>query len=207
MRPVPLLRVALTMSASLLAACGPAPAEPKEVFNPVGTVSFRYQGARTGIFTASGQMAIEGAGVVPRPTAGATAYQQDALLNVFAFQPQAAERGDFFTMLLGQVSATGVLQFDPLACAQQQLPQCRQAFFIPDLDPQDLAGTIDLATLAERTYVLVLGNVTVTARTPMRVRGTFQGLAFRGGEQNTQSLLTVTNGQFDLPVRPEPPTP
>jgi hypothetical protein len=201
MRTIRLLLV-LPAIAALLSGCGRSPSEPPEEFNPVGSVSFSYQGARAGVYHAAGEMQIQSGGLT-QLGAGATAFQQENLLSVFAFHSQGVNRGDFFSLVLGEVRETGSFPLDPLACQQQVLVQCRSGFFIPDLDPAELGQSFDFSAVAERTYVLVLGNVTVTARTPMRVRGTFQGVAFRANTQVAQNMIVINNGQFDLPVRPQ----
>jgi hypothetical protein len=35
------------------------------------------------------------------------------------------------------------------------------------------------------------------------VKGTFQAAAFRANQQSLQNALTISNGQFDLPIRPQ----
>jgi hypothetical protein len=192
----------LAASIAMLSGCERSSVEPQEVFDPVGSVSFSYRGARTGTFVASGEMQIQSASL-PQFATGATAFKQDGLLNVFAFHGPTPNRGDFFALLLGEVSAPGSFPFDPVACAQQVFTQCRLGFFVPDLDRQEFDDQFDLSALSETAYVLVLGNIRITAHTPMRVRGTFQGIAFRGNEQTIQNLITVTSGKFDLPVRPQ----
>jgi len=201
MRALPLLLM-LSASLALLSGCERSPSEPEEQFDPSGTVSFSYRGAQTGTYHAAGEMQIQPDGL-PQLASGATAYQHENLLNVFAFRSQSANRGDLFSLLLGEVSGAGSFQLDPLACQQQALAQCRLGFFIPDLDPTEFDESFDVSAVAENAYVLVLGNVTITARTPMRVRGTFQGVAFRANEQLIQNMMTISNGQFDLPLRPQ----
>jgi hypothetical protein len=201
MRTIPLLLV-LSASLALLSGCGQSPSEPREEFNPVGSVSFSYQGSRAGVYHAAGEMQLQSGGI-PQLGTGATAFQQENLLSVFGFRSQSVSRGDFFSLVLGEVREPGSFPLDPLACQQQAFAQCRSGFFIPDLDPAEFRESIDLASLADRTYVMVLGNVTVTARTPMRVRGTFQGVAFRANTQVAQNMIIISAGQFDLPVRPQ----
>lgn len=183
----------------LLAGCDGSPSEPR--FDPVGSISFAYSGVISGSYEARGVMEVE-QGAIPAPVTGATAYLQDDLMNLLAFRAQTSTRGDAFTLLLGAVPGTGSLPLDPLSCQQQVLASCRIGFFVPDVDVTQLTGP-DLASLLEITYVLVLGNVEVTTRTDRRIRGTFQAIAFRGNEENLQNSLTITNGSFDLPIRPQ----
>jgi hypothetical protein len=201
MRTIALLLASIA-AVALLSGCSRSPSEPQEEFNPVGSVSFSYQGSRAGVYHAAGEMQIQSGGL-PQPGTGATAFQQENLLSLFAFRSQSASRGDFFSMVLGEVGEPGSFALDPLACQQQVFAQCRSGFFIPDLDPAELGEAADLTAVVDRTYVMVLGNVTVTARTPMRVRGTFQGVAFRANTQVAQNMIIISGGQFDLPVRPQ----
>lgn len=117
-------------------------------------------------------------------------------------EPERQSR-DYFSLVLGEVNAAGSFQLDLLACQQQTLAQCRSGFFIPDLDPAELGESIESSAVGEKAYVLILGSVVVSHRTPMRVRGTFQGFAFRPSEQLVQNTITISNGQFDLPIRPQ----
>ncbi|MBW3569573.1 MAG: hypothetical protein KY467_00580 [Gemmatimonadetes bacterium] len=184
----------------LLGACDGGPSEP--AFVPEGSLSFAYQGPISGSYEATGVMEVQ-AGTLPQPVTGATAYRQDQLVNLLAFRAQSATRGDAFLMLLGQVAGTGQVSLDPIACQQQVLEGCRIGFFVPDVEVTQLQGPELPAGLLESAYVMVLGAVNVTTRTDRRIKGTFQGAAFRGGEQSLQNVLAISNGRFDLPVRPQ----
>jgi hypothetical protein len=187
--------------AFLLSGCD-SPSAP-ERFDPVGTLSFTYQGATlSGTFQATGEMQLSGS-TIPQPVTGATAYRQENQLNLLAFRTQSASRGDAFSLLLGEVTTTGPLSLDPLACQQQASANCRVGFFVPDVDSAELTSVTDLSVLLQKSYVLVLGSINVTSRTDLRVRGTFQAVAFRANEQSLQNALTISNGEFDLPVRPQ----
>ena len=185
----------------LLSGCD-SPSTP-EKFDPVGTLSFTYQGATlSGTFQTTGEMQIS-SGTIPQPVTGATAYRQENQLSLLAFRTQAASRGDAFSLLLGEVTTTGPLSLDPLSCQQQTSANCRIGFFVPDLDPAELTSVTDLSVLLQKSYVLALGSINVTSRTDLRVKSTFQAVAFRANEQSLQNALTISNGQFDLPVRPQ----
>jgi hypothetical protein len=203
MRPnsLPRLRRALALSLVLVAACGRSPVEP-ERYDPVGTISFTYSGARSGSYQVTGELQL-GSAEAPRPAPGAAAFTRDSVLAIVGWRSDGGTRGDYFTLLLGVVAAEGSVQLDPVACAQQAFDRCRVGVFAPDIDPAALpGGAADLPALAGAAYVMALGAVNVTARSDLRVRGTFQGIAFRGNEQSIQNMITI-NGQFDVPVRPE----
>lgn len=187
--------------AMLLSGCD-SPSAPEQ-FDPVGTLSFTYQGAAiSGTFQATGEMQLSGS-TIPQPVTGATAYRQENQLNLLAFRTQSASRGDAFSLLLGEVTTTGPLSLDPLACQQQASANCRVGFFVPDVDSAELTSVTDLSALLQKSYVLVLGSINVTSRTDLRVKGTFQAAAFRANQQSLQNALTISNGQFDLPIRPQ----
>jgi hypothetical protein len=187
--------------AMLLSGCD-SPSAPEQ-FDPVGTLSFTYQGAAiSGTFQATGEMQI-GGGAVPQPVTGATAYRQENQLNLLAFRTQSASRGDAFSLLLGEVATTGPLSLDPLACQQQASANCRVGFFVPDVDSAELTGAPDLATFLQRTYVLVPTSINITSRTDLRIKGVFQGIALRANQQSLQNTLLISSGQFDLPIRPQ----
>jgi hypothetical protein len=196
------VRLTLALCLTLLLAGCDNPSAP-ESFNPVGTLSFTYQGATiSGTFQATGEMQLS-SGAAPQPITGATAYRQDNQLSLLAFRTQTASRGDAFSLLLGEVAATGSLPLDPIACQSQASTTCRIGFFVPDLDPAELTSVTDLSVLLQKSYVLVIGSINVTSRTDLRVKGTFQAVAFRANEQSLQNALTISNGQFDLPIRPQ----
>lgn len=186
---------------AVLWGCGDGPSGP-ERFDPVGTLQFTYRGPISGTFEATGEMQVQ-PGTLPQPVTGATAYRQENALSLLAFRVKTPSRGDLFAVHVGEAGQPGTIQLDPLSCQQQSLAGCRVGIFLPDVDATALADSTDLRALAERGYVLLLGSVTITSRTDLRVRGTFQGIAFRGGEQSLQNALTISNGRFDLPIRPE----
>jgi hypothetical protein len=193
------LRTALAASLLLLSACRGSPVEP-ERFDPVGSIGFTYGGARSGAYQVSGELRL-GSAEAPRPTPGAAAFVREEVLAVVGWQSDGGTRGDYFTLFLGEVGAAGSMQLDPLACAQQAFERCRMAIFAPDIDPAALpSGAMDLPAVAGGAYVMALGTVNVTWRSELRVRGTFQGVAFRGTEQSLQNMITIS-GQFDVPVR------
>lgn len=197
-----LLAFALVGSFALGMGCG-GPAEP-EAFNPVGDFGFSYSGPISGVFTASGEMNV-GIGVIPEAVTGATAYRQDSLIALLAFRSITSTSGDFFTVSLGRAAdAIGSLNLNPLACQQNTLGSCRAGVFIPAITPAELQSAVDdPASLLQRSYVLVIGNVTVTQHTTLRIKGTFNATALPANQQSLQNMLQITNGHFDLPIRPQ----
>jgi hypothetical protein len=168
----------------------------------VGSLSFTYTGAINGSFQASGEMDLDSPDL-PEFTTGATAAVQEDLLSLFAFRTRTAPRGDFFVLLLGQVTTTGTFDLNPLGCAQQNISQCRIGVFVPNLNPSEFDDVLDLDMIEEQAYVLAIGSVTVTSISNTRIRGTFQGIAFRGTDPSIGNMLNINNGTFDMPIRRE----
>ena len=172
-----------------------------EALDPVGTVSFSYRGAVTGTYQATGELQLR-SGTLPQPATGATAYRQDSILAVLAFKTDGGARGDGFTLILGALTEKGSYAFDPLACQAQSAGACRIGVFVPGLDAALLSTNPDPAALAANAYVLALGSVEVTRLTKLRVRGTFSGTAVRASDPSLQNAVTITRGEFDVPIPP-----
>lgn len=190
---------AMALCAAVLGGCD-SPSKAEE-FDPVGTLSFSYQGAISGTFQATGAIDVQ-PNTVPAAETGATAVREEESIALVAFQARAAGRGDAFALLLGDAQK-GTLQLNPTACQQQASPECRIGIFVPDVAATDLPNTQDPSELMAKSYVLVLGSVEVVSRTRLRIKGTFQAVAFRADDPGFQNTINIGQGQFDLPIRPE----
>jgi len=188
----------LLCCALTLAACGDGTGTPP--LDPVGTVRFNYRGAITGSYEAIGELRVEN-GAVPQPATGATAIRRDSLLAVVAFRQQSGTKGDGFSLLLGALTKTGSYSIDALGCQTAQ-GSCRVGVFARGLDAAMLTTTPDTAALAN-AYVLALGSVNVTQLTKVRARGTFSGVAVRLSDQGLQNPVTISGGEFDVPIPPQ----
>ncbi|HEY0037433.1 MAG TPA: hypothetical protein VGB66_12125 [Longimicrobium sp.] len=193
------LYLAIGIGAAMLGGCD-SPSKPEE-FDPVGTLSFTYQGAISGTFQATGAIEAE-PGTVPAAETGATAVREEESIALVAFQARGAGRGDAFALLLGEAEK-GTLQLNPTACQQQPAPECRIGIFVPDVAATDLPTTLDPSELMAKSYVLALGSVVVVSRTRVRIKGTFQAVAVRADNPGLQNTINIGQGQFDLPIRPE----
>jgi hypothetical protein len=193
------LFLAMALCAGVPGGCD-SPSKAEE-FDPVGTLSFTYQGAMSGTFQATGAIEAQ-PGTAPAATTGATAVREQESIALVAFQARAAGRGDAFALLLGE-AGKGSLQLNPTACQQQPAPECRIGIFVPDVAATDLPGTRDPSQLMAKSYVLVLGGVEVVSRTRLRIKGTFQAVAVRADNPGFQTTINIGQGQFDLPIRPE----
>jgi hypothetical protein len=191
--------LATTLCAAALAACDGG--TDSEKLNPNGTVRFTYRGALTGAYEASGELPVQG-GALAQPTTGAAAVRQDSVLAVLAFRATGGTRGDGFSLVLGGVTRTGSFSFDPLSCQGPAAGACRVGVFAPGLDAAALTTTPDPAKLAAGAYVLAIGSVNVTRLTKLRVRGTFSGTAVPLSNPTLQNTLTISGGEFDVPIPP-----
>jgi hypothetical protein len=185
--------------AVLLAACGDGTGT--EPLDPVGTVRFDYRGAITGSYEASGELPIEN-GALTQPATGASVIRRDSVLAVVAFRQNGGTKGDGFSLLLGALTKTGSYSIDALGC-QTAPGSCRVGVFARDLDVAKLTTSPDTAGLTSNAYVLALGTVNVTRLTDVRVRGTFSGVAVRASDPNPLNPVTITNGEFDVPIPPQ----
>lgn len=192
-------RFVLLCCALALAACGDGTGTAP--LDPVGTVRFNYRGAITGSYEAIGELPIEN-GALARPATGSTAIRRDSILAVLAFRHQGGTAGDGFSLLLGALKKTGSYSIDALGC-QTAPGSCRVGVFARGLDAAMLTTSPDTAALAANAYVLALGNVNVTQLTKVRVRGTFSGVAVRLSDQSLQNPVTITDGEFDVPIPPQ----
>ena len=199
MRREILSRALWVCCAVLLAACDGG--TESEVLDPSGTVRFAYRGPISGSYEATGELQV-GEGALPRPATGATAVRRDSLLAVLAFQHSGGTRGDGFSLILGALRKTGSYNIDALGC-QTAPGSCRVGVFARDLDAAMLTASPDTAGLGANAYVMVFGNVNVTRLTDLRVRGTFNGFAVRLSDQNLLNPVTITGGEFDVPIPPQ----
>jgi hypothetical protein len=200
MRHAILSRAVWVCCAALLAACGDGGTGAEEL-NPAGTVRFGYRGPISGSYQASGELQIR-EGTLPQPATGATAVRRDSLLAVVAFQHTGGTRGDGFSLILGALDKTGSYTIDALGC-QTAPGSCRVGVFARDLDAAKLTTSPDTAGLTANAYVMVFGSVNVTRLTGVRVRGTFSGVAVRVSDQSLLNPLTITDGEFDVPIPPQ----
>lgn len=191
--------LAVVAAAALLAGCGDP--SGSERFDPVGTLSFSYQGAISGTFQATGEMEVD-EGAAPTPQTGATAYLDQEQVALLAFQAKGATRGDAFALLLGDAE-TGTLALNPAACQQQAAPDCRVGVFLPDVDVTQVPTGEDPGRVTANTFILAIGSVKVTSRSRVRIKGTFSGVALRASDPSPLNAINITGGTFDLPIRPE----
>jgi hypothetical protein len=194
-------RAALILFTALpLTSCDRGSTDP-EPFDPIGSLSFTYRGSITGTFSATGALEIPADSSLPSVT-GAGAYPQQDQLALVASYADAPPHADLFTLLLGDVWRGGSFQIDPSPCAGGSPAECRVGFFLPEVHPSEWTATPDLQTIRNQGYLMITGHVTITSISRTRVKGSFRGTALRGSELNLQNTIAISNGLFDLPLRP-----
>jgi hypothetical protein len=182
-RFLPLLLVLLLP----LTACGKDdPVGP----DPKGTLSFTYSGDISGTFSASGE---------PKPDAGdfpqtefAAAQAENGNVLIIGLRPTQQPKFDYFGIALEGVTSPKTVQ----VCAQPTGGACPAVFYLRGFNGN--GDTFDQA------YVFTSGSVTISEINAERVRGSFQGTAIfisGSGQPSFGRTITVTNGQFDVPVR------
>jgi hypothetical protein len=169
-----------------LAACGnDDPTGPSKV----GSLSFTYSGDISGTFAVSGE-ANPDDGDFPR-NEFAAAQVENGEVFIFGVRPTQQPKFDYFGIALEGVTGPRTIQVCPLPAEN-----CPAVFFLRGFNGN--GDTFDQA------YVFVSGSVTISHMSAERVRGSFQGTAIfisGAGQPDFSRTITVTNGQFDVPVR------
>lgn len=186
MRTTPLLKTALAGAVALLAAC------KDSTGNDVGpgSLSFTYAGDRAGTYTASGQYRPTSSSFQKQPFAVGVRAQQSGqnVLALLSYQPTTAATGNMVLFGLPNVTGTGSY---PLADNSCNTDTCPLALLLFDTNP-------DLEEDNSQVFTFTSGTLNVTSSTGGRMTGSFSGTAetFFG-----DSVITVTGGTFDIPVR------
>jgi hypothetical protein len=187
-----ILKTALAGTVALLAACGDSTGSSAA---EAGSLSFTYSGARAGSYRANGRFEPRTSSFVKQPFAvGARSSQAGiSAVALLSYVPVTASTGHMLLMGLPDNSGTGSYAFGDSACSAVDASDCTFALLLFDTNP-------DLEEDDSQAFVFTSGTVNVTSSSGGHLRGTFSGTAetFFG-----DSVITVTNGGFDVPVRSE----
>jgi hypothetical protein len=184
MRTTKLLNTALAGAVALLAACsdttggsGPGP----------GSLSFNYGGDRVGSYSASGTYRPRGSSFDKVPFAvGVRSSGSD--LAVLSYQPVTSTTGNMVLLAVPGVTGNGSYSLASDNCGSNDCPLALLVFDTnPDLEEDD-----------SQVFAFSSGTLTVTSISGGRMTGTFSGTA---ETLFADSVITITNGSFDLPVR------
>lgn len=159
--------------------------------NKVGSLSFSYSGDISGTFSVSGEANIDD-NDYPQ-NAFAVAQAEGGEVSIAGIRPTQRPKFDFFGIELADVAAPRTIQ----VCALPTGGACPVIFF--------LLGANSDTEAVDQAYVFTSGSVVISGISAERVRGSFSGTAvllnLATGQPNLARTITVTNGQFDVPVR------
>jgi len=183
-----ILKTALAGAVALLAACNDSTGSTR---TDPGSLSFTYTGARSGSYSVTGRYEPRTSSFAKQPFAvGARSTQVgEEAAALLSYLPVTSSTGHMLLMGLPGVTGTGTFTFDSSACGDEPTV-CPFALLLFDTNP-------DLEEDDSQVFSFSSGTVNVTSSTGGHLRGTFSGTAetFFG-----DSVITVTNGTFDVPV-------
>jgi hypothetical protein len=183
-----ILKITLAGALALLAACNDTTGNGG---TDTGSLSFTYSGARAGTYSASGRFQARSTSFAKQPFAiGARSSEAGVSeVAVLSYLPVTTSTGHMLLLGLPGNSGTGSYSFDDSGCSGEDL-DCAFALLLFDTNP-------DLEEDDSQVFAFTTGTVNVTSNTSGHLRGTFSGTAetFFG-----DSVITVTNGSFDVPV-------
>ena len=171
-----------------LAACGDDdPVGPERT----GSLSFAYSGDASSTFSVSGEPKLNSNG---HPQNGfAVAGTDDGDVFVAGFRIGQGSKFDLLEIELEAVTGPRTIT----VCPQPSGSGCPLVVFYLGFNPD--------GDTSDRRYVLTSGSVTVSAIGAERVRGSFNGTGIlldpTTGLPNFTRTITISNGQFDAPVR------
>ncbi|CAN5694021.1 hypothetical protein BH23GEM1_BH23GEM1_12230 [soil metagenome] len=182
-------RALIVLAAAACSSGDGRTAGPTEPVGAAGSVSFTYSGAESGSFSVAGQLVPGQSGA-----SGFRIFVPTDLLFVGGVRARNATHGDFFNLMLPNVTGPGAFSLDGRDCAIA----CPFAFFELDalLQPTSLPSDTDV----QKHFVFTAGTVNVTFFNGLRIAGTFAGSASNLSPAGSVLVITVTNGKFDVPI-------
>lgn len=182
-----LLKTALAGAVALLAACNDSTGGSG---TGPGSLSFNYSGDRVGGYSASGTYRPRGSSFDKVPFAvGVRSSGSD--LAVLSYQPVTSTTGNMVLLGVPGVTGTGSYSLSEEDCGTTGRPDCPLALLLFDTNP-------DLEEDDSQVFAFSSGTLTVTSIADGRMTGTFSGTA---ETFFADSVITITNGSFDLPLR------
>lgn len=182
----------LAGAVALLAACGDSTGSGSKTATGPGSLSFTYSGARAGTFSASGELQQNSTSFVKQPFAVGVRSRQGnvSAISIVSYLPVTSATGHMVLLGIPEISGTGNIDLSGDNCTSL----CPVALLLYDTNP-DLEEEDD-----SQLFGFVAGTVSVTSNSNGHLKGTFSGTAenFEG-----DSVLTITNGAFDVPIRSE----
>jgi hypothetical protein len=182
-----LWKTAFAGAAALLAACSDSTGSSN---TGPGSLSFTYSGARTGSYSASGTFKQTSSSFVKQPFAVGVSSNTSggSALAMVSYVPVTSSTGNM--ILLGIPNRTsGTVDLDDSCTGTNTVCPFAAILFNtnPDLEEDD-----------SQIFTFTSGQVNITSNTGKHVTGTFSGTA---ETLLGDSVITITNGTFDMPVR------
>lgn len=191
--------VAPLLGLALLAGCedGDGVIVPGEFS---GTVRLDFAGDdRSGTFEATGEIDREGESIAFGTWAAGSSDSRGTL--VAGFRGESDPVGDLFLLTLVNVTEPGTYQINTTSgdCDSADPQNCNTAVLAFEVDVDALEDG-DVEGQAEAAYVLLSGEVTIDSASSEeeRITGSFSGTAALATDSSR--TLTITNGQFDVPL-------
>jgi hypothetical protein len=183
-------RAALGAAVAFLAACGDSTGSD-DTATGVGSLSYSYSGARTGSYSANGEFQQNTTSFAKQPFAVGVRSQQagQPTILILSYLPVTSTTGHMVLLGFPEISGTGNFDLSGANCTSL----CPVGLLLFDTNP-------DLEEDDSQLFGFITGTVNITSNAGGHLRGTFSGTAenFAG-----DSVLTITNGAFDVPVRNE----
>lgn len=179
--------VAATLAAVALAACGDSTGSTPTATS--GSLSFTYTGARIGSYSAQGTFQLQNDSTIVKQSFAAglkLVSNGQTAMGLLSYVPLNPTTGNELIVLFPGVSGAATIDLDPNNCTSQ----CPLALLAFDTDPNASEDNSQL-------FFFSSGSVNVSSTSNGRMKGTFNGTAetFAG-----DSVITVTNGSFDVPL-------
>jgi len=185
-----IIKAALAGAVALLAACGDSTGSSNTATGS-GSLSYTYTGARSGSYSANGEFQQNTTSFVKQPFAVGVRSQQAGLsaISIVSYLPVTSTTGHMVLIGIPELSGTGNIDLSGTSCSSL----CPLALLLFDTNP-------DLEEDDSQLFGFTGGRVSVTSNSGGHLRGTFSGTAenFAG-----DSVITITNGAFDVPIRNE----
>lgn len=186
-------KTSLAGAVALLAACGDSTGGSGS--SASGSLSFSYTGDRTGSYSASGTFKQNSTSFVKQPFAvgvrSSTVGGQGVVL--VSYTPVSSATGNM--LLIGIPSTAASTASYDLADenCNGTTTLCPFSLLLFDTNP-------DLEEDDSQVFTFTSGTLNVTSNSGSRLQGNFSGTA---ETLFGDSVITITNGTFDIPVRSE----
>lgn len=180
--------------AAVLALAGCSDSTGSSTGAASGSLSFGYTGVRSGSYSASGTLHLVTDSTFTKQqfAAGIHIFTGVDAVGLLAYSPVTGSTGHEVLMVFPYSTTSQTLDLSGAGCTTTTA-LCPFASIVFDSNP-------DLSVDGSQEFDFVSGTLQVSGVSNGRVQGTFSGTASTVGGD---SVITVTNGTFDVPVLEE----